>query len=94
MRLIPNWQAMRERYNREFRALGEPEMTQELLAQAIGKSREEISRYETGARIAGILTVVRAAQVLICEVVGHVGSDAIYLLAQDCDRADTKEDAA
>lgn len=81
---------MRERYNRELRAEGEPEMTQESLALAIGKTREEISRYETGARIAGLLTLVKAAGVLCCHVVGQDGSDALYLLARDCDNADTK----
>jgi len=92
MRLIPNWQRMREKYDRDIAAYSEASMTQTRLAELLGKDRSEISRYETGDRMPSLPLIVRACALLKCELVGTSEDAALYLLAPDCDHVVTEAD--
>jgi len=48
-------------------------MTQDRLARLIGKHSEEISRYKSGVRTPGLLTIVEAAFVLHGRGVERIG---------------------
>ncbi len=85
MELISNWPAMRERYNLLHRVPGEAEMTQTRLGHLLGKSRQEVNRYERGVRLPPFELIVRAAQILHCETEGQTGTNALYLHAANGD---------